>query len=670
MIDRELNQNHNSPEKDSDLPTPSSELVRVGNQALTRYSSVLVHRGWSLAQVLTRTPTAIEVQQLKIRLAQLHQQTWECVYQLKAHTDGVYALALNPNGEAFASSGNDGEIKLWHLYTGELKQSLTGHSDAVFSLAFHPDQHTLISGSNDATIKVWNLQQGKAVYTFKGHRSAVLAVHLSGDGTWLVSGSSDETVKIWDLSAKKLRHTLKGHEDEVLAVLVSLDQQTVWSASQSEIRQWHLETGELLQTITQGDAPIAIASEILASSHEGSRIKLWHRNTCQLQSIYYGFPSLSALNISPVGQILACGDSDGDTKILDLRTGKLLHILAGHQETVWAIAMPHSRTLATASEDGTIHIWRVAQQEEGETMKNNPIPHTRWSCVYTLSGHSDCISGVALTPDAQTLASGSEDGTIRLWNPYTGTLLQTLEGDRDGVYSVAIHPNGSLLASSGHFDHSIKVWDLSTQDLLYTLDGFGSLAMSADGRILVSSGGGIDLWDLETGSLIQNLGAESGVTQPIAISSDGKVLAWGDKTGKIKLWDLQTLEVLRIFFAHDGSVDALAFEPHGNRLVSGGEDSLVKIWNWQTGEKMRSLSGHSSNVASLSFSRGGKLLATASSEVLIWDFNSNQLVGKLDDGAVSPVAFSPDGKTLASGYDDGTNYSIVAILQEVPVWKP
>ncbi|MBD2310313.1 WD40 repeat domain-containing protein [Desertifilum sp. FACHB-1129] len=637
-----------------------TNLVKSAHSGLIRYSSTLVRRGLDLVHQVASTPIAAEVHAHRMRLSQLQQQAWECAYRIAAHEGGVYAIALAPDGETLASAGDDGLIKLWHLYTGEPLGILKGHTEAVLSLAFHPKTKFLVSGSSDATLKIWSLATEQPLYSIKAHKDAISAIALTPNASTLVSASHDKTVKLWNLKTGKLQRTFK-HSQEVLSVALSADSQTIFSATANEMRAWHLETGKLLYQCDNGDAPLTLYQDTLVSSHEGTSIHVWQHQTGELLDVHYGYWNLTTLTLSIDGHLLASGSEDGTVKVLDLQTGKLLHILAGHEDSSWSILMPNRQTLVSASEDGTLRIWQASQAAEA-------IASVEWQCVYTLRGHGDCISGLTFTPKGLQLASSSEDGTIRLWNPYTGTLLHTFEGDTGGVYEVAVSPDGRLLASSGHFENSLQVFEIETQTQLYQLQGFGHLIISPDGERLISSGGGIKVWDLKTGECLRTLSPQSSVIQPIALSPDGQMLASGDRQGKISLWNLPKGELLQVFLSHSGSVEALAFSPDRQTLVSGAEDTQIRVWNLQSGTVMRTLSGHSSPVTSLSFSLGGQTLVSGATEVLIWAFDSGELLGKLDRGAVSPVAFSPDGHTVASGYDDGNNYSTVAILQQVPVW--
>ena len=178
----------------------------------------------------------------------------------------------------------------------------------------------------------------------------------------------------------------------------------------------------------------------------------------------------------------------------------------------------------------------------------------------TLTGHSNSVSSVAISPDGQTLASGSSDNTIKIWNLSTGQEIRTLMGHSYGVWSVAISPDGQTLAS-GSGDNTIKIWNLSTGQEIRTLTGHSY---------------GVSF---------------------VAISPDGRTLAScsGDRADNtIKIWNLSTGQEIRTLTGHSYGVTSVAISPDGQTLASGSggsADNTIKIWNLSTGQEIRTLSG-------------------------------------------------------------------------------
>ncbi|MBO1061190.1 MAG: hypothetical protein HEQ14_09750 [Aphanizomenon flos-aquae CP01] len=161
----------------------------------------------------------------------------------------------------------------------------------------------------------------------------------------------------------------------------------------------------------------------------------------------------------------------------------------------------------------------------------------------TLTGHSDWVNSVAYSPDGQTLASGSDDKTIKLWDVKTGNLLQTFTGHSNSVRSVAYSPDGQTLAS-GSDDKTIKLWNVKTGKVLQTLTGHSnwvkSVAYSPDGQTLASGSTDttIKLWNVKTGNLLQTFTGHSDWVKSVAYSLDGQTLASGSTDRTIKIWQL------------------------------------------------------------------------------------------------------------------------------------
>ena len=280
----------------------------------------------------------------------------------------------------------------------------------------------------------------------------------------------------------------------------------------------------------------------------------------------------------------------------------------------------------------------------------------------TLEGNAWPVRGVSFSPDGRTLASGSGDSTIRLWDVRTGRELQTLTGHRNWINNVSFSPDGRTLASSSN-DDTIRLWDVRTGRELQTLRGHThyliSVWFSPDGRTLVSSGGGdltVRLWDVVTGQH-QVLRGHTDWVYSVSFSSDGRTLASSDAGGAIHLWDVRTCRRLQTLTEHTVGILSVSFSPDGRTLASGSGDHTIRLWDVVTGQH-QVLMGHTDVVNSVWFSPDGLTLASGSSDrtVRLWDVLTGQqrqvLTGHTD--VVNSVSFSPDGLMLASGSSDAT----------------
>jgi WD40 repeat protein len=322
--------------------------------------------------------------------------------------------------------------------------------------------------------------------------------------------------------------------------------------------------------------------------------------------------------------------------------------LEGHQSPVYSVSFsPDGQTLASGSGDKTIKLWNLATGKE----------------IRTLQGHQNQVFSVSFSPDGQTLASGSGDKTIKLWNLATGKEIRTLQGHQNQVSSVSFSPDGQTLAS-GSVDKTIKIWNLATGKEIRTIQGHQdivySMSFSPDGQTLAS--GSVDktikVWNLATGKEIRILQGHQDIVYSMSFSPDGQTLASssGDKT--IKIWNLATGKEIRILQGHQNGVNSMSFSPDGQILASGSGDKTIKIWNLATGKEIRILQGHQNGVNSMSFSPDGQILASGSDDktIKIWNLATGKETRILQghQNEVNSMSFSPDGQTLASGSWDKT----------------
>src|SRR6266480_350272 len=283
-------------------------------------------------------------------------------------------------------------------------------------------------------------------------------------------------------------------------------------------------------------------------------------------------------------------------------------------------------------------------------------------CVLTES--FDAIWSVAASSPGQYCAVGSRRGEVRVWKERGRLLHLVWQAHTDVVSTLAFSPDGSTLAS-GSWDGTLKLWNLQSGALLWRgrhTNTISYLAFSPDGRLLASSGrdATVQFWDAHSGTNLQIL-PHPGSVYRVTWSPDGGLLASGDFAGSIRLWQVQKTAPARCVQTIEGHTDrvlGLAFAPDGRTLASGSCDRTVKLWEVVNGRLLQTLSGHRDKVHCVAWSPDGRTVASGSVDKTIWLYDvvqgHSQVALRGHSAAVYSLASASDSASLLSGGEDGT----------------
>jgi WD40 repeat protein/energy-coupling factor transporter ATP-binding protein EcfA2 len=562
--------------------------------------------------------------------------TGATVAKLEGHEGPINGIAFNPYGKWLATASADKTARLWEVNSGKALYTLKHHTEPVTSIVFSPDGKQLATASEDKTVCVWEVDSGNLLFTLEGHAGAVTSIAFSPDGKQLATASDDQTIRLWDMASGKTVQTLEGKTGKVKRVAFSPDGKLLASSSYlapptprigesylpssfgSTVRLWDINTGTILAEPGDGKSP---ATNVASKSEAGQPDKVATNKPVNHEvSAKEGIVKLEGLDgveitastFSPDGKQLATASKDQTIRLWDVATGKQLAKTNLVGKWIRLSFSPNGKQLVLSFVDhnaNVVTLWDIGSDQPPTKLKDDQSLFSRiafspdgkllalrsgdsfvlWDVstgkrINTLNQQKGVeVTSAVFSHDGKRLATGHSDKKVLLWSMDSGnlSLIHTLSGHEDLVYSMTFSPDGKRLAT-GSVDNTMRLWEVDSGKALYTLNDFmgivNDVVFSPDGKQLVTvsmdnhNKGTVSLWEVDTGKNLQTFNIPSECNPYGIVSSpDGKTLA--STSNKLCLWDADSGKTLAIL---DGIL-SFAFKPDGKQLDLGTKDNRIQV---------------------------------------------------------------------------------------------
>ena len=432
----------------------------------------------------------------------------------RAANEVVTTLAFSPDGQTLITAGGwaESSIKLWNVETHQLIGFLEGHRSYVSCLKFLPDGKTLISSSADRTVRLWDFETRRLIRTLRGHSGELWTLDVSPDGQWLASGGKDGSVILWDLTS-------------------SASRPPPYRTLSARVLGWwgYSPDGRWIAAI------------------QDKRLKLYDATTLQLA----GEPALTLTSVSgfafsPDTRLLLATDSEGNLGVWDIPAERMVTNFVAHNSAAGIAPdfLWNGRSALSLDYTGVFKEWNVATwQLLREGTVGDEVLHWGWcgtaNLIAVQSREGLChlipvhdpdkrrrlvgdprVRSLRLSPDGQTLAGASENGTVEIWDTATLQRRAMLGGVLLGYHSLAFSPDGDRLAAGSNGQEAIKMWDTHSYEEVATLVGEGSLfkvaAFSPDGNTIGARNlnGVLHLWSAPSWEQIESAEKPRGAVLP------------------------------------------------------------------------------------------------------------------------------------------------------------
>jgi WD40 repeat protein len=609
------------------------------------------------------------------------------LHTLAAHDEAVVSLAAFRQKAGFLSAGWDGILKYWDLTRLEAEQNAGTNAKLeeksgreIQGLAVSTNGHLLLSTGKDRLLRIWDPRQASLQYTLPIHTGELHAVigpyHLPqivGGFTSEVSAveESDWTIEensvrlcahprvlVWDVTSGQVVSTLFGSPGWVKSLSFSSHSDRLLSLTQNhKMRLWDLNIGQVLPDQPWEDLDIIAIScldhsyQAVVATRENQLFILDLENGVR-RDVGEGHTSaIQAISVYQTDQRAITASRDNTLMVWDLLCGGIIARLEGHRDEIESVSVSHNESYAASgSADENIILWDM----------KSFLP------VCTLKGHTGRVRTLSFLPDGR-LASGGLDGTVRIWDIYSGRMLARFKVASDWVESLAYSPTTGILFA-GSPDSTIRAWDMRNYAFraILTCDPFSrvtAMAAHPDGNHLVSADGDPTLtsWRLPDRRGLTVLQTEWPELNPVmAISQEVAIYAHAEPA--LQVLNLTSGKIQHTLSGHVHRISAIAMTSDGSCGITGSETGELIVWNLLSGHAIHHLDYHTDRIYQIMVVPDNITCLTRSWKSLAaWNLHTGQILWDFptDGNNLSGLTISPSGYQAAVGMDVSYNKQLV-----------
>lgn len=520
---------------------------------------------------------------------------------------------------------------------------------------------------------LWN--QGRRLRHLRGHERWVTSLALSDNGRDCITTALDRTVRRWNTDTGQLVETWSSKDPNWYRAYLTPDGSRLLAIVGPREGPWSLVVHDASGTVLAREPSPFKGAPVTAITTDGEQVAfggesaegtgevlVWHLKTGQIRSVWQAdHRSVTALGFSSDGHQLALACSNpgvpsgnrgvGVVVVCDLVTGAEPHLLVGHEGIIAALAFsPDKQTLASGSWDRTVRLWNLPKHDT----------------TAVLTGFPEEVCCLVFNQDGRVLAVGTraQDRALKpdvtVWDVSQAIRLPNVLHPESGVNALMFLPNDTTLAV-GCADGHVSLWEWGDFPEFHTWQGHRpaeawSVDFTPDSKTLVSGGDdhALRIWDVKQGKERACWIKHNALISSLAVSPDGRFVATGSYDKTVKLWELSTGTVIWTA-AHDRELRRVVFSPDGRFVASGSKDRTARIWDVVTGECRAVLTGAHGAIAALAFRKDGLLLAgDLDYQLRLWDPQQNKVViTRREEFGVDCAAFTPDDKLLVTGIKNG-----------------